>query len=88
MHIKPGTLTVGMVKNDLKGTRLKDLLQVMMHFQLCFQSKEHQHTPMVKQLKIRTYFLTLPCAELGWGELSYIINKLSNLGLSDGEIKN
>ena len=43
---------------------------------------------MVKQLGISTYFLTLPCAELGWEELPYIINKLNNLGLSDGELKN
>ena len=43
---------------------------------------------MVKQLEISTYFLTLPCADLKWEELQYIINKLNNLRLSDGEFKN
>ena len=43
---------------------------------------------MVKQLGIPTYFLTLSCADLRWKELSYIINKLDNLGLSDEELKN
>ena len=43
---------------------------------------------MVKQLGIPKYFLTLPCADLRWEELPYIINKLYNLGLSDEESKN
>ena len=43
---------------------------------------------MIKQLGIPTYFLMLLCADLRWEELSYIINKLSNLGLSDEELKN
>ena len=43
---------------------------------------------MVKQLGIPTYFLTLPCADRRWEELPYIINKLSNLGLSEEELKN
>ena len=38
---------------------------------------------MVKQLGIPTYFLTLSCADQRWEELPYIMNKLSNLGLSD-----
>ena len=42
---------------------------------------------MVKQLGIPTYFLTLPCADLRWEELPYIVNKLNNLGLSDEEQK-
>ena len=43
---------------------------------------------MVKQLGIPTYILTLSCADLLiWEELPYIINKLNNLGLSDGELK-
>ena len=42
---------------------------------------------MVKQLGIPTYFLTLPCADLRWEELPYIINKLKNLRLSDKELK-
>ena len=43
---------------------------------------------MVKQLSIPTYSLTLSCANLGWEELLYIINKLNNLGLSDEELQN
>ena len=43
---------------------------------------------MVKQLGIPTYFLTLPCADLRWEELPYIINRLNNLGLSEEELKN
>ena len=43
---------------------------------------------MVKQLGITIYFLTLSCADLRWEELPYIINKFSNLELSDKELKN
>ena len=41
---------------------------------------------IIKQLGIPTYFLTLSCADLRWGKLPYIINKLNNLGLSDVEL--
>ena len=43
---------------------------------------------MVKQLGILTCFLILPCADLRWEELPYIINKLNNPGLSHKEFKN
>ena len=43
---------------------------------------------MVNQLAIPTYFLTLSCADLRWEERPYIINKWSNLGLSDEKLKN
>ena len=43
---------------------------------------------MLKQLGIPSYFLTLLCADLRWGELPYIINKLKDLGFSDEELKN
>ena len=43
---------------------------------------------MAKQLGIPTYFLTLSSADLRWRELSYIVNKLNNLGLSDEELRN
>ena len=43
---------------------------------------------MFKQLGIPSYFLTLRCADLRWDELSFIINKLNNLGLNDEELKN
>ena len=48
----------------------------------------HELIPMVKQLGIPTYFLTLSCADLRWDELPHIINKLNNLNLSDEEIRN
>ena len=42
---------------------------------------------MVKQLGIPTYILALSYADLRWEELPYIINKLNNLVLSEGELK-
>ena len=42
---------------------------------------------MVKQLGIPAFFLTLSCANLLWGELPHIINKLNDLGLSEEELK-
>ena len=42
---------------------------------------------MVKQLGIPAIFLTLSCANLLWGELPHIINKLNDLGLSEEELK-
>ena len=42
----------------------------------------------MKQLGIPIYFLKLSCADLRWEELPYIINKFSNLELSDKELKN
>ena len=42
---------------------------------------------MVKELEIRTYFLTLSCADLRWELLAYIIDKLNNFGISYGELK-
>ena len=32
--------------------------------------------------------MTLLCADLSWEELSYIINKLNNVGLNDYELEN
>ena len=42
---------------------------------------------VVKMLVIPTYFLTLSCADQGWEDLPYIINKLNTLRLSDKKIK-
>ena len=42
---------------------------------------------VVKILVIPTYFLTLSCADQGWEDLLYIINKLNTLRLSDKKIK-
>ena len=38
---------------------------------------------MFKRLRIPTYFLILSSVELRWEELSHIIKRLYNLGLSD-----
>ena len=42
---------------------------------------------MFKQSGIHLCFLTLSCAGLRWKELPYITSKLTNLGLSDEELK-
>ena len=42
---------------------------------------------VVKILLIPTYFLALSCADQGWEELPYIINKLNTLRLSDKETR-
>ena len=97
MHkIKPGMLTVGMVKNNLKGTIERF---VVSDNELSFMSSV-KGTPtywkrflynvlaIVKQLAIPTYFLTLSCADLRWEELPYIINKLNTLSLSDEKLTN
>ena len=42
---------------------------------------------MLEKLGIPKYFLAVPCADLRWEELPYIMNKLNN-GLSEEEFKN
>ena len=42
---------------------------------------------MVKQLRISTHFLRLPCADLILEELAYIISNLNNVGISDKDLK-
>ena len=42
---------------------------------------------MVEQLGIPRYSRTLPCADLRWEQIPYIISKLNNLGLSGKELK-
>ena len=88
--IKPGTLTAGTVKSSFKGT-IEKFVAKDKDNAFSFMSSV-KGTPaywkqflfdalaMVKQLAIFTYFLTLSCADLRWEELSYIINKLNNLG--------
>ena len=63
--------------SSVKGTLAYNLKQLL-----------YDVLAMDKQLGIPTYFLKLPCADLRWGELPYIINKLNKLGLSDEELKN
>ena len=46
----------------------------------------HEVLAMVKQLGIRTFFLTLSCADLRWSELISIISKLNGLNISDEDI--
>ena len=97
MHkIKSVTITSGMVKNDLKGT----IESFFASDNAClFESsfigttaywKEFLYgvPAMFEQFGITTYFPTLPCADLRWEELLFIINKLNNLGCSDNELKN
>ena len=97
MHkCKPGTLTAEKVQSDFKGTVE---WFVVMDNAFSFMNSVKGSPPywkqflydvlaMVKQLGIPTYILTLSFANLLiWEELPYIINKLNNLGLSDGELK-
>ena len=97
MHkIKPGMLTIGMVKNNLKETIERF---VVSDNEFSFMSSV-KGTPaywkqflydvlaIVKQLGIPTYFLTLSCADLRSEELPYTINKLNTLSLSDEKLKN
>ena len=97
MHkIKPGTLTVETVKNSFTGTirwfvasdnaflfisLVKGKSAYWKHFL-------YDVLAMVKQLGIPTYFLILSSPNLRWEELPYIVNKFSNPGLSEEELKN
>ena len=97
MHeIKPGTLTAAPVKSNFKG-RIERFVASDNVFSFMSSvkgataySKQFLYDVliMVKQLGIRTYFLTLSCADLRWEELLYTINRLNNLGLSEDELKN
>ena len=92
--IEPGTLTAKTVTSSFKGTN-EGFVSRDKTFSFMSSVKG---TPaywkqflldvlaMVKQLEISTFFLTLSCANL-WDELSYIICKLSNIRLSDKELK-
>ena len=93
--IKPGTLTAGMVKNNLKGTIERFVASDnAFSFMSSVKGKPtywkqflYDVMAMVKQLGIPTYFLTLSCADLRLEELPYIINKLNNVDFSDEELK-
>ena len=97
MHkTKPGILTAGAVKNNLKGTIEKFIVS---DYVFSFMSSVkgilaswkqllYDALAMVKQLGIPIYFLTLPCADLRSEEVPYNINKLNNIGLSEEELKN
>ena len=97
MHkIRPGMLTAEIVKNNLKGI-IERFVGSDNAFSFMTSVKGtpsywkqilYDVLAMIKQLGIPTYFLILSCADLRWEELPYIINKLSNLGLSDEELKN
>ena len=97
MHkLKPGTLTSGTVKNNFKEP-IKRVIASDNTFSFMSSVKGtpvyckqflYDVFAMVKQLGIPTYFLKLPRADLRWKELSYIINKLNNLGLDEEELEN
>ena len=96
--IKPGALTagIGMVKNNFKAIIEKfvandnafSYMSSVKGTPACRKRFFYGVIAAVKQLGMPTYFLTLSCADLRWEELSYIVNKLNNLGLSDEELKN
>ena len=97
MHkIKPGTLTAGTVKNNFKGTIERFVASGnAFSFMSSVKGKPaywekflYDVLAMVKQLWIPTYFLAFSCADLICEELPCIIKKLSNLGLSEEELKN
>ena len=47
----------------------------------------HEVLAMVKQLGNPTFFMTLPCADLRWNELTLIRSKLRSLNFSVEGIK-
>ena len=97
MHkIKPATLTAGTVKSNLKRT-IERFVASDNTFSFVSSVKGTSSywkqflsdvLAMVKHLGIPIYFLTLSCADLRWEELSYIVNKLNNLGLNEKELQN
>ena len=97
MHkTKPGILTAGAVKNNLKGTIEKFIMSVFLLFLFMNSVKGilaswrqflYDVLAVVKQLGIPIYFLTLSCADLRSEEVPYIVNKLNNTGLNEEELK-
>ena len=94
--IKPGTPTAGAVESNFKET-IGRFVAIDNAFSFMNSVKGtppywkqflYDVLVMVKQLGIPTYFLTLSCADLRWGEFPYIINRLNNLGLCEEELKN
>ena len=65
--IKPGTLTVGVVRNNLKGRIERFVASDVL--------------AMIKKLGTPTYFLTFSCADQRLEKLTHIIKKLKNLDL-------
>ena len=94
MHkIKPGTLTAETVNSNFKGTAEKffardNAISFMNSVRrIPTYCKHFLYDVLAMQLGIRTYFLTLSCADLRREEIMYIFDKLNNLGLSDEELK-
>ena len=96
MHkIKPGALRSGTVKPSFKGTTERfvarenafSFLSSVKETPTYWKQFLYDVIPMVKQLGIPTYILILSCVDPRWEELSFIINKLNNLGPSDKELK-
>ena len=93
---KSGALTAGIVKSNFKGIFERFVVRDNAFSFMSSVKGTPAHWKMIlydvlamgKQLGIPKYFLTLPCADLRWEELPYIINKLNNLGLSEEELKN
>ena len=80
--MKPVTPTEKTVKYNVETT-VTGLVPVTMHFlwsgiTAYWKRFLFNVLAMVKKLGTPTYFLTLPCADLRWEKLSYIINKSNN----------
>ena len=94
MHkIKPGTLTAGTFQNNFKA-KIENFVASDNAFMSSVKERPaywklflYDVLAMVKQLRIHKYFVTLPCADLRWEGLPYIIIKLNNLGLNEKELK-
>ena len=46
----------------------------------------HELMPMVKQLGVPTFFLTLSCVDLRWNDIFYVISKANSIDISEDEI--
>ena len=102
MHnFKPGALTAVMVKNNFKATienfvasdNKCSFMNTVKGTPASWKQFLYDLLAMVKQLGIIRYCVIILgiyiryCADLRWGELPNIINKLIKLGLSDEEPK-
>ena len=85
MHkVKPGALTSGTVKINIKETIESYFASTTPAYWKQFR---YYVLAMFEKLGIHKHFLTFSIIDLRWEELACIINKLNNLGLSDEELK-
>ena len=85
--IKPGTLTLGTVKNSFKVSTERfvasdfSFMGSVKRTSVNWKQFLYDVLAIVKQLGILTYILILSWADLRWEELPLLINKLNNLDL-------